>query len=406
MAVDNLGMMCSNQARMRVLPAAYNENPTLFIQQGRVRTEAFIRWYLLTRYGVGGLLLITGVSILLIDYFSEEQLSGIISESWNIARNQVSNASLQSTHRRPAWTIRQSYSLFCSRKEQRATNSFSNPFKKSIMAKVWFVTGASRGLGRKIVEAALQAGDSVVAAARKPEQLDDLVQQYGQHVFPVALDVADKDQVLQAVKAGHEALGRYDVVVNNAGYGDTAAVEDTTIDSFHAQINTNLFGVIYVSKAVLPILREQGSGHIFQVSSVGGRIGSVGLAGYQSAKWAVGGFSVILAQEVAPLGIQVTCLEPGGMQTDWAGSSMTIPPVSAPYEQTVGKMAAMLKQNAGQEPTSPAKVAGVIQQLANNPNAPVRLLLGADAVQYASEGTQALAASDAKWIALSTSVTR
>ena len=274
------------------------------------------------------------------------------------------------------------------------------------MAKVWFVTGASRGLGRNIVEAALNAGDSVVAAARKPEQLADLVQQFGSRIFPVALDVANPEQVLQAVKAGHEAFGRYDVVVNNAGYADTAAVEDTTVESFRAQIDTNLFGVIYVSKAVLPILRAQGSGHIFQVSSVGGRVGSPGLAAYQASKWAVGGFSVILAQEVAPLGIQVTCLEPGGMQTDWAGSSMSIPPVSAPYQSTVGAMAAMLKEHVGQEATSPAKVAGVIQQLANTPDAPVRLLLGTDAVQYAGQAAEALATVDAKWVDLSTSVAR
>ena len=264
------------------------------------------------------------------------------------------------------------------------------------MSKVWFVTGSSRGLGRSIVEAALQAGDRVVATARKPEQLDDLVEQYGDRVLPLALDVASNDEVIKTVQTGLELFGRYDIVVNNAGYGNTAAVEDTTIEDFRAQIDTNFLGVVYVSKAMVPILRKQGSGHIFQVSSVGGRVGSVGLGAYQSAKWAVGGFSTVLAGEVAPLGIKVTVLEPGGMKTDWAGSSMTVPPVSAPYEQTVGAFARQLRNANGLEPTDPAKVAGVIQRLANNDDAPVRLLLGADAYEYGLATGKALAQSDEK----------
>jgi NAD(P)-dependent dehydrogenase (short-subunit alcohol dehydrogenase family) len=273
------------------------------------------------------------------------------------------------------------------------------------MSKVWFITGASRGLGYSIVEAALQGGDSVVATARKPSQLDGLVQQYGkQRILPLALDVTNNAQVLAAVQAGYAAFGRYDVVVNNAGYADTAAVEDMTLDVFKAQIDANFYGVVHVSKAVLPLLREQGSGHIFQISSIGGRIGSVGLGAYQSAKWAIGGFSTVLAQEVAPLGIQVTVIEPGGMRTEWAGSSMTIPPISEPYQPTVGAFAKMLRAYSGQEPADPAKVANVIKQLANRPDAPVRLLLGTDAAQYADQAAQALAASDAKWHELTTSV--
>jgi NAD(P)-dependent dehydrogenase (short-subunit alcohol dehydrogenase family) len=272
------------------------------------------------------------------------------------------------------------------------------------MSKVWFVTGVSRGLGRSIVEAALQNGDSVVATARQPEKFEDLVQQHGQRILPLTLDVANYDQVLAAVQAGYAAFGRYDLVVNNAGYADTAAVEDMTLDVFKAQVDTNFYGVVHVSKAVLPLLRAQGSGHIFQVSSIGGRIGSVGLSAYQSAKWAVGGFSTVLAQEVAPLGIQMTVLEPGGMRTDWAGSSITIPPISAPYQPTVGAFANMLRAYSGQEPTDPAQVAQAIIQLANRPDAPVRLLLGVDAAQYAAQASQALAASDAQWHELSTSV--
>jgi NAD(P)-dependent dehydrogenase (short-subunit alcohol dehydrogenase family) len=268
------------------------------------------------------------------------------------------------------------------------------------MSKVWFVTGSSRGLGRAIVENALKAGDRVVATARKPEQLADLAT-YGDHVLSVALDVTDDNNVRQAVEQGLSAFGRYDVVVNNAGYGDLAAVEDVTLDDFRAQIDTNFYGVVQVSKAVLPILREQGSGHIFQVSSLGGRIGSVGLAGYQSAKWAVGGFSTVLAQEVAPFGVKVTVLEPGGMRTDWAGSSMTIPPISEPYRQTVGAFADMLRHSdpeaAQANSADPVRVATIIADLAGRDDAPVRILLGKDAVQYWDGAAAALAESDAKW---------
>jgi len=272
------------------------------------------------------------------------------------------------------------------------------------MSKVWFVTGSSRGLGREIVEAALDAGDRVVATARNPEQLTDLTCKFGNRVIVLALDVTDSADVANVVAEGYLAFGRYDVVVNNAGYGDMASVEDTTIKSFEKQIATNFMGVVYVTKAVLPILRGQASGHIFQVSSLGGRIGAPGLGAYQSAKWAIGGFSTVLAQELAPLGIRVTALEPGGMKTDWAGSSMTIPPVSAPYQQTVGAFAKMIRDYSGSEPTDPAKVAQVVLKLALRNDAPVRLLLGTDAVQYAAAAAKALAESDARWHDLSMSV--
>jgi NAD(P)-dependent dehydrogenase (short-subunit alcohol dehydrogenase family) len=272
------------------------------------------------------------------------------------------------------------------------------------MSRVWFVTGSSRGLGRAIVEHALRAGDRAVATARRPEQLADLVEQFGESAYPIALDVADPTAVAAAVAAAVERFGRIDVVVNNAGYGDTAAVEDVTLGDFRAQIDTNFLGTVYVTKAVLPILRQQGSGHIFQVSSIGGRLGSPGLAAYQSAKWAVGGFSTVLAGEVAPLGIKVTVLEPGGMRTDWGGSSMTIPPISEPYQQTVGAFATMIRNFTGTEPTDPAKVAELIERVLELPEPPVRLLVGADATGIAADVAKALAESDARWRELSESV--
>ena len=270
------------------------------------------------------------------------------------------------------------------------------------MSKIWFITGSSRGLGRAITEAVLRAGDRVVATARNPRQLDDLVAEYGAAVYPVKLDVTDNQQVEHAVTAAVAHFGRLDVVVNNAGYGDLASVEDVTLDDFKAQIDTNFYGVVHVSKAVVPVLRAQGSGHIFQVSSLGGRIGMAGLAAYQSAKWAVGGFSTVLAQEVNPLGVQVTVLEPGGMRTDWSGASMTIPPISAPYQQSVGALVELLN-SPGILPTGPARVAEIVLELALNKDAPLRLLIGSDAVRYAAKAAEDLAASDKKWHDLSVS---
>lgn len=270
------------------------------------------------------------------------------------------------------------------------------------MTKIWFITGSSRGLGLAIAEAALNNGDSVIATARKPEQLTNLVNKFGkERVFPVALDVTDNNQVLQAVKSGHEKFGRIDVVINNAGYANTAAVEDIDVDDFCAQVEANLMGVVYVSKAVLPILRQQKSGHIFQVSSLGGRIGAPGLSAYQSEKWAVGGFSTVLAQEVASFGIKITVLEPGGIRTDWAGSSMQVPTVSEPYQATAGAFAESLRKSSGSEVSIPSKIANIVLKVLGEKKPPLRLLVGPDAVEYAGKAAEVLSASDEKWRELS-----
>jgi NAD(P)-dependent dehydrogenase (short-subunit alcohol dehydrogenase family) len=270
------------------------------------------------------------------------------------------------------------------------------------MSQVFLVTGSSRGLGRAVVEAALTAGHQVVATARRPQQLVDLVERYGEQVRTVALDVTDPTAAAAAVQLAIDAFGHLDVVVNNAGYADIASVEDVDLADFRAQIETNLFGVVAVSKAALPALREQGSGHIIQVSSVGGRMTTPGLSAYQAAKWAVGGFSLVLAKEVAPLGIRVTVIEPGGMSTDWAGSSMSVPPISEPYQQTVGAMAALHNSDgvAGGDPT---KVARVILELAAMDNPPTRLLLGTDAYRYATADARRQLAEDEEWRTLSES---
>jgi NAD(P)-dependent dehydrogenase (short-subunit alcohol dehydrogenase family) len=274
------------------------------------------------------------------------------------------------------------------------------------MPKVFFLTGSSRGLGRQIAEAALAAGHQLVATARQPDSLADLADRYGSRILPLALDVTDPDAAAAAVAAGAGKFGRLDVVVNNAGYANLASVEDITLADFRAQVDANLFGVVNVTKAALPILREQGGGHIIQVSSIGGRLATAGLAAYQAAKWAVGGFSEVLAREVGPFGIKVTVLEPGGMQTDWAGSSMRVPPVSQPYQPTVGVMARMHGDGSATALGDPAKVAQVVLTVAGMAEPPLRLILGSEAYAYAMAAARARAESDAAWHDLTISTDR
>ncbi len=273
------------------------------------------------------------------------------------------------------------------------------------MSTVFFLTGSSRGLGRAIAQAVLDAGDQLVATARRVSSLDDLSARYGDQILPLELDVTDAGGAQDAVARATERFGRIDVVVNNAGYANLAAVEDISLSDFRAQLETNFFGVVNVTKAALPVLRRQGAGHIIQVSSIGGRLATPGLAAYQSAKWALGGFSGVLAAEVAPLGIHVTVLEPGGMQTDWAGSSMQIPPVSAPYQPTVGASAAM-HNTTNLSLGDPAKVAQVVLQVAAMDDPPSRLILGSEAYTYATAAARAQAEADERWRELTISTDR
>ncbi|MDO4630889.1 MAG: SDR family NAD(P)-dependent oxidoreductase [Corynebacterium sp.] len=263
---------------------------------------------------------------------------------------------------------------------------------------------SSRGLDRSFTVKALEAGHQVAATARKPEQLADLVAQYGDQILPLQLDVTDYEAAQRAIAATVEKFGRVDVVVNNAGYANTASVKDMPMEMFRSQFETVFFGVVNVTKAVLPIMRQQQSEHIIQISSLGGRIAGPGLTAYQSAKWAVGGFSEGVAQEVAHFGIKVIILEPGGMRTDWAGSSMKIPEISEPYRPTVGALAELMHNASGSEPTDPNKVAELLLKLVELSNPPVRLLVGTDAVQYAEAAENARRESDIQWRELSTSV--
>lgn len=274
------------------------------------------------------------------------------------------------------------------------------------MSKVFFLTGSSRGLGRAVAEATLAAGHNLIATARNPASLDDLQTRYPEQLLALALDITDPQAAQAAINAGAERFGRIDVVINNAGYANVAAVEDITLADFQAQIETNLFGVVNVTKAALPLLREQGGGYFIQVSSIGGRLASPGLSAYQTAKWAVGGFSSVLAAEIKGLGIKVTVLEPGGMQTDWAGASMQVAPISAPYEESVGPMARLHQNSDAISLGDPAKVARVILELSDMDEPPLRLILGSEAYAYATVAAKLQAESDAHWHGLTISTDR
>ena len=184
------------------------------------------------------------------------------------------------------------------------------------MSKVWLITGSANGLGRNIAEAVLAHGDRLIATARKPQQLSALKEQYGGQVVTATLDVTDAAAAEAAVKLAVAEFGRLDVLVNNAGYGNVAPFEQTTPEAFKAQIDTNFYGVVNLARAALPVMRGQRSGHIINISSVGGRIATPGLSAYQSAKWAVGGFTEVLAMEAAAFGVKVIAVEPGGMRTN------------------------------------------------------------------------------------------
>ncbi|POR54749.1 NADP-dependent 3-hydroxy acid dehydrogenase YdfG [Paraburkholderia eburnea] len=266
------------------------------------------------------------------------------------------------------------------------------------MSKVWLVTGSARGLGRHIVETALEAGERVLATARDPQRLDDLVARYGDRVKTAALDVTDPAAARAAVQTAVDAFGRIDVLVNNAGFGHISPFEQSPEDDFRAQIDTNFYGVVNVTRAVLPVMRAQKSGHILHVSSVGGRIGNPGLAAYQSAKWAVGGFTEVLRQELAPIGIHMTALEPGGMATDWgteAGSQ--IPPLLPEYEPSIGALLQLFAEHIGKERSDPARVAQVVLQLTRHDAPPAHLLLGSDALQFSNAADAARAAEGEHW---------
>src|SRR5580704_17172170 len=250
------------------------------------------------------------------------------------------------------------------------------------MKQVWFVTGSSRGFGRALVRAALEAGDLVAATARRPEQLADLSAEYGDSIHPITLDVTAQAAAAAAIAEARGRFCRLDVIVNNAGYANVSPIETTTDADFRTQFETNFWGVYNVSKAAIPVLREQGGGLIMQLSSVGGRVGgSPGIASYQAAKFAIDGFSRVLRAELAPFGVKVLVVEPSGFQTDWAGSSMTVHEVPEAYAPTVGAMNSRVRQSSAGPAGDPARAAAILVQVAKRRDIPDHLPLGVNAVE-------------------------
>jgi NAD(P)-dependent dehydrogenase (short-subunit alcohol dehydrogenase family) len=272
------------------------------------------------------------------------------------------------------------------------------------MSKVWLVTGSASGLGRKIAEAVLSSGDRLLATARDPRQLDDLIKRYGEHVSTASLDVSDEAAAKAAIAKAVDVFGRLDVLVNNAGYGDTAPFEQVSSERFRALIETNFFGVISMTRAAIPIMRRQKSGYILQISSVGGRLATPGSAAYHASKWAVGGFTEAIALEVAPFGVKVCALEPGGMRTNWGNRAVAnVPNLLPEYEPSVGALVRTLATYWGYETSDPAKVAHVILHLATKEQLPTHLLLGSDAVQYARAAEDKRESDAEAWLEVSVS---
>jgi NAD(P)-dependent dehydrogenase (short-subunit alcohol dehydrogenase family) len=272
------------------------------------------------------------------------------------------------------------------------------------MEQTWFITGSSRGLGHALTRAALDAGDRVAATARRPDQLDDLLTEYGERVYPIGLDVTDAGAARSAIADAHRHFGRLDVIVNNAGYANVSPIETGNDDDFRAQFETNFWGVYHVSKAAIPVLREQGDGLIMQISSVGGRVGgSPGIASYQAAKFAIDGFSRVLRAETAPFGVKVLVVEPSGFRTDWAGSSMTVHDVPEAYAPTVGAMNSRVRQSSAGPAGDPARAAAILVQVAKRRDIPDHLPLGVNAAELSIRLDEQLLVDDRRWSEVSRS---
>ncbi len=266
------------------------------------------------------------------------------------------------------------------------------------MSKVWFITGSSRGFGREFALAALERGDQVAATARDVGTLTDLVERFGDAVLPLRVDVTDRAQVLEAVAAAQERFGRLDVVVNNAGYALIGAVEEIGEQELRDQLETNLFGVLHVTQAVLPVLRAQGSGHIFQISSAMGQLAMAGVGGYNASKFALEGLSDALSQEVAPYGIKVTLIEPGGYATGFSSASVFTAHRKDAYDAL---HASLIEQGAAGSAPGPEGVGPAILQLVDAQEPPLRVFFGEGPTQWVPAVYQQRLQTWAEWAPLS-----
>ncbi|HEX4444313.1 MAG TPA: SDR family oxidoreductase [Galbitalea sp.] len=243
------------------------------------------------------------------------------------------------------------------------------------MSKNWFITGTSRGFGREWAIAALERGDRVAATARNLESLSDLTDKYGDNILPLELDVTDREADFAAVARAHDVFGSLDVVVNNAGYGHFGMIEEITERELRDQLETNLFGAFWVTQAALPYLREQGSGHIIQVSSIGGISAFPMIGAYHVSKWGLEAFTQSLAAEVASFGIHVTLIEPGGFSTDWAGDSAKRSEPNPAYDEFREKVAAG-RAAAAANRGNPGATGKVVLELVDAVEPPLRVFFG------------------------------
>jgi NAD(P)-dependent dehydrogenase (short-subunit alcohol dehydrogenase family) len=266
------------------------------------------------------------------------------------------------------------------------------------MTKTWLVTGSASGIGRSTCELVLARGEKLVATARNAARLSDLARRYGENVVLRELDVTDMAGARAAVDLAMDRFGRLDVLVNNAGYAHLSPFEQTPEDAFKAEIDTNFYGVVNLTRAALPMMRRQRSGHIINISSSSARFGSPGSTAYGAAKWAVSGFTASLAKEVMPFGIKAIAVEPGSMRTNWTRVARGhVPPLLAEYEPTIGAIMKMTEGYAGTEPGDPDKVASVIFDLSRQDELPEQLILGSDALARIAQNDAVRSAAALYW---------
>ncbi|OZC88691.1 short-chain dehydrogenase/reductase [Rhodococcus sp. 06-412-2C] len=263
-------------------------------------------------------------------------------------------------------------------------------------AKTWFITGTSKGFGREWAIAALERGDRVAATARNTDTLKDLVEQYGDAILPIELDVNDRAADFAAVQQAYDTFGSLDIVINNAGYGQFGMIEEISEEDARAQIETNVFGALWVTQAALPFMREQGSGHILQVSSIGGISAFPNVGAYHASKWALEGFSQALAQEVEDFGIHVTLIEPGGFSTDWSGPSAKKSTDIAAYDPIRDK-AAKLRSARQATPGDPTATRSALLKVIDAEKPPLRVFFGDAPLQIATKDYESRLANWREW---------
>ena len=264
-----------------------------------------------------------------------------------------------------------------------------------ILSKTWFITGASKGFGREWTDAALERGDNVVGTARKLDDLDDLVENYGDAFLPIQLDVTDRDADFAAVRRAAEHFGQIDIVINNAGYGHFGMIEELSEDDVRSQMETNFFGALWITQAALPIMRAQGSGHIIQVSSIGGISAFPTVGAYHASKWALEGFSQSLSQEAAGFGIDVTLIEPGGYSTDWSGPSAKHSEQNPAYADV--REAAQNRRSAAASPGDPTATRQAILKVVDADEPPLRIFFGEVPLGIATDDYESRLAEWNEW---------